>query len=145
MKALSIMQPWAHAILHWGKDVENRTWSTKFRGEFYIHAGLGFDQLGWDWMKANWNSVLDLQQYGIAAYGMRAQDFQRGGLVGIARLDHVIENIRDAGTCAQSRPFEWPWLFGPKGFVLADVRAIPFAPLKGQLGFFEVSDNKESA
>ena len=38
MKALSIKQPWVHAILHEGKDVENRTWTTKYRGWIALHA-----------------------------------------------------------------------------------------------------------
>ena len=32
MKALSIRQPWAWAIINAGKDIENRQWPTKFRG-----------------------------------------------------------------------------------------------------------------
>ena len=32
MKALSIHQPWAWAILNAGKTVENRTWSTNYQG-----------------------------------------------------------------------------------------------------------------
>lgn len=39
IKALSILQPWPHHILHDGKDVENRSWPTKGRGWFLIHAG----------------------------------------------------------------------------------------------------------
>ena len=31
MKALSIRPPWAWAILHAAKDVENRTWKTNIR------------------------------------------------------------------------------------------------------------------
>jgi hypothetical protein len=38
MKALSIKQPWASLIAHGIKDIENRTWKTKFRGRVYIHA-----------------------------------------------------------------------------------------------------------
>lgn len=38
MKALSICQPWVHAIFHFGKDVENRSWNTKHRGTLLIHA-----------------------------------------------------------------------------------------------------------
>ena len=41
MKALSIRQPWAHAILHLGKDVENRTWTTGHRGLLVVHAPKG--------------------------------------------------------------------------------------------------------
>ncbi|WP_299440223.1 ASCH domain-containing protein [uncultured Rhodospira sp.] len=40
MIAISIRQPWAHHILHDGKDVENRSWPTKVRGRVLIHAGL---------------------------------------------------------------------------------------------------------
>ena len=38
LKALSIKQPWCHRILFEGKDVENRSWPTKFRGPVLIHA-----------------------------------------------------------------------------------------------------------
>lgn len=38
MKALSIKQPWAALIAHGIKDIENRTWRTKFRGRIFIHA-----------------------------------------------------------------------------------------------------------
>jgi hypothetical protein len=39
MKALTIRQPWAHAILNLGKDVENRSWRRNYRGPVLIHAG----------------------------------------------------------------------------------------------------------
>jgi hypothetical protein len=38
MKALSIKQPWVYAILHEGKDIENRSWRRDFRGWIAIHA-----------------------------------------------------------------------------------------------------------
>ena len=38
MKVLSVRQPWAWAIIHGGKDVENRNWYTSFRGTLAIHA-----------------------------------------------------------------------------------------------------------
>lgn len=37
-KALSVKQPWAYLICAGIKDVENRTWATKYRGRVYIHA-----------------------------------------------------------------------------------------------------------
>ena len=36
--ALSVRQPWAWTLLFGGKDVENRTWSTRCRGRIWIHA-----------------------------------------------------------------------------------------------------------
>lgn len=38
MKAISIKQPWASLIVHGIKDIENRTWATKYRGKVLIHA-----------------------------------------------------------------------------------------------------------
>src|SRR5213592_4281271 len=38
MKALTIKQPWVHAILREGKDIENRSWQRRFRGWLAIHA-----------------------------------------------------------------------------------------------------------
>ena len=36
--ALSVRQPWAWALLYGGKTIENRTWSTPYRGAIWIHA-----------------------------------------------------------------------------------------------------------
>ncbi len=40
---LSVRQPWAALIVNGGKDVENRTWSTKYRGVLYIQASKRYD------------------------------------------------------------------------------------------------------
>lgn len=39
MKAITIKQPWASLICQGIKDIENRTWPTKFRGRVLVHAG----------------------------------------------------------------------------------------------------------
>lgn len=64
IRALSIKQPWAHNILHDGKDVENRDWPTKGRGWFLIHAGKSPD----------------------GALPRALADVPRGGIVGAARI-----------------------------------------------------------
>lgn len=38
-KAITIKQPWASLICWDLKDIENRTWKTKFRGRVFVHAG----------------------------------------------------------------------------------------------------------
>lgn len=40
MKCLSISQPFAELVISGKKTVELRSWNTKFRGEFMIHAPL---------------------------------------------------------------------------------------------------------
>ncbi len=46
MKTLSVRQPWAYLICSGLKDVENRSWRTKFRGKVLIHAPARPDQTG---------------------------------------------------------------------------------------------------
>jgi hypothetical protein len=38
IRAISVQQPWAHAIIHLGKDVENRSWKGRYSGLVLIHA-----------------------------------------------------------------------------------------------------------
>jgi hypothetical protein len=42
MKALSVRTPWWLAILHYGKNIENRDWHRNFRGTIYLHASSWF-------------------------------------------------------------------------------------------------------
>jgi hypothetical protein len=43
MKALTVRHPWAWAIIEGGKDVENRSRKTNYRGPLYIHAAQAMD------------------------------------------------------------------------------------------------------
>lgn len=122
MKALSILQPWPWAIINLGKDIENRTWVTGFRGRFLIHAGKGFDNDGYQFIR----ELLPSLPVQLAL--PKPVEFQRGGIVGSAV-------IRDVVKASDSR-----WFFGPVGFVLQGARAERFTPLRGQLGFFDVPD-----
>ena len=38
MKTITIKQPWASLIIDGIKDIENRTWPTKFRGRVLVHS-----------------------------------------------------------------------------------------------------------
>ena len=38
MKALSVRQPWAWAIIYALKNIENRGWPINYRGDVLIHA-----------------------------------------------------------------------------------------------------------
>ena len=54
MKIIVIRQPWAWAIFHAGKDVENRSWNTKYRGPLLIQAAA-------QWHKEEWRSFLKVE------------------------------------------------------------------------------------
>lgn len=45
MKSLTVKQPWAWAIVAGHKRIENRTWTTRYRGPIIIVAGQARDRL----------------------------------------------------------------------------------------------------
>ena len=125
MKALSIMQPWAWLIANGFKSVENRDWNTSFRGEFLIHAGKKADASGYEFIREYFPHIQIPTLY--VGGGM-------GGIVGVATLDHVVHEKDKRLLTARDAP----WFFGEYGFILENAKPLPFTPLKGQLGFFEV-------
>jgi hypothetical protein len=46
VKAVTIQQPWAYCVARGAKPIENRFWSTSYRGQVAIHAGLGWSASG---------------------------------------------------------------------------------------------------
>jgi hypothetical protein len=46
VKAITVKQPYAWAIAHAGKTIENRGRATSHRGTVAIHAGLGWSEAG---------------------------------------------------------------------------------------------------
>jgi hypothetical protein len=52
MKTLTVKNPWAAAILLLGKDVENRTWRTDFKGRILIHSSFKDDKTAYQGMFA---------------------------------------------------------------------------------------------
>lgn len=123
MKALSIRQPWAWLIIHGGKDVENRTWHTKLRGRFLVHASKGMTK---DEYAQAYQFFLE-SGAGQPPFDFPAfEDLERGGIVGSVELVDSVDTSYS------------PWYMGEKGFVLRDPLPLPFTPLKGRLGFFDV-------
>lgn len=128
MLAISIRQPWAWLILHGGKDIENRTWPTKVRGRILIHAAKGMTY-------AEWVSAVNFAHHHCGATLAKLQEgcefdmLDRGGIVGSVE---IVDCVRASSS---------PWYVGDVGFVLRDPRPLPFVPLKGRLGFFEVPES----
>jgi hypothetical protein len=116
MKALSIQQPWAWLIVNGYKDIENRTWGTRFRGTVLVHAGKKIDREGYQYIRLYFPDipVPPIEQLEV------------GGIVGQCDIvDCVSRN-------------ESKWFFGPYGFVIQNAKPLPFRPLPGKLGFFDV-------
>ena len=119
MKALSICQPWAWAILHAGKRVENRTWRTPYRGQLLIHASKSRRLLTGDYRAL----VPGLR-------GLPTDQLPFGALVGVVELVDCVPFRQVAGD---------PFAEGPWCWLLADPRPLPaLVPWKGRLGLFDV-------
>lgn len=103
MKALTLHQPWAWAIVAAGKDIENRTWKppTSILGHrIAIHAGKTFDLTGAN----DICDMLHLEQLPAAA--------EEGGIVGTAII---------AGWEAISSS---RWFNGPIGWRLTGIQRL---------------------
>ena len=93
MKAITVRQPWAWAIIFAGKDIENRSWYTRYRGPVAIHAGMGYKT--------------DCFCPEVSARPER-EDLEFGAILGVVELVEVVEKSRSR------------WFEGPYGFVLSD-------------------------
>lgn len=137
MLALSIRQPWAGLILKAGKDIENRDWSTKYRGRILVHAAKGMTRaehedainFALEAISSDPRSPVAGKGLTLGGLGFGFDDLQRGGVIGSVE-------IADCVTDSAS-----PWFVGRYGFVLRDPQPLPFVPLKGRLGFFDVPDS----
>lgn len=119
-RALSIRQQWASAILLLGKNVENRSWSTAYRGLLLLHAAARLDP----------DSAAAIRAMGFAPLA----DVPLGAILGVAEL---------VGICPASADWGWdcdcgPWaLRGQYHWRLANVRAFTSPiPAKGSLGLW---------
>ncbi len=131
MKALSLTEPMAWAIFH-GKDVENRTWKTSFRGRVYIHASKGFNKEHYNLIALSGIAVLldePLPEPG---------DFVHGAIIGeVDIVDCRFRTKQDENHGTVILYSIWHML-GKYGFYLAN--AVEYEkpiPCKGMLGFFD--------
>lgn len=136
MKAISLRQPWPWFILRGGKHLENRGWTSSYRGPVLVHSSK------W-WNDEEIADDLDLatriaRQLGALPDGSAPQASElraeRGMIVGAATI---------VGAVIES---DSPWFFGPKAFVLEN--PVPFAhpvPCRGDRGLFTVPDDVAAA
>jgi len=138
MKALSVRAPWWWAILHLGKDIENRDWYTHFRGTIWLHAGKWFSEDGiedeWFWSVMPMWKQANPAALDVPAPALNLEVIRRGGGCIVGKIDIVDCRMNSSS----------PWFRGKWGFMLANPVALATPiPFKGALGFFEVPDGIE--
>jgi len=110
VKALTVIQPWAQLIVEGVKDVENRSWNTKYRGRLYIHAGKS---KRWPWLAPR-----------HAQYDHRTITY--GAILGAVTLLDVIRD--SASRFAEKGAYHW---------LLADpVQFAESIPMRGRQGLW---------
>src|SRR5262249_58763190 len=113
-----LKQPWAYAILHLGKDIENRTWRSRFRGRVLLHASKTLDRAG-------------LQSLRDAGFNV-PDDLPLGAYVGEVSITE----------CRSVEASSSPWALGPWCYLLEHPVAYPTPiPGRGQLGFYQVPED----
>jgi hypothetical protein len=116
VKALSIKQPWAWAILYAGKEIENRSWRTQYRGPLVIHAGA----------QPHPDATMPR---GVRKY--TPDEIHYGAILGVVDLVDVVEESRSR------------WFGGPYGWVLTNPRRLQHPiPCKGRLGLWPLASSQ---
>lgn len=141
---ISIRQPWAWAILHGGKRIENRVspdpWRSRVGQRIYIHAAKGCTRDEYDDAASFIEDAIDLAAG--TSLGRRPPplaELPRGALVGTAKLV-AVKHYLDPTVAADE------WTIGDWCLVLDEVRPLSAAlPWKGALGWFPGPPDAEAA
>lgn len=130
MKALTISQPWASLIADGQKFVENRKWSTNYRGEIAIHAGQGTQYL----------SKPELAKYPTGCVIATARLIE---CVSLSWIKDTVANSLNVRTSSEwitwQEVLDHDYTEGPYCWVLDDIRRIEPVPAKGKQGLWEWS------
>jgi hypothetical protein len=116
MKALSVCQPWAWAIVHGIKTVENRSRRTHYRWPLVIHASRSRR-----YRQGDYRHLLP----GLPPW----EQLAFGRLIGVVEVVDCLPVVKVKGG---------PFAVGPWCWVLARARPIRPVPFRGRVAFFEV-------
>lgn len=124
-KALSIRQPWAWLIAKGLKDIENRSWESNYRGDFFIHASSTMTNRDYSECLSYVEMLNRDQTVALPNITLPDKDILTlGGIIGAAYLSACVTHS------------DSPWFTGEYGFVIKNPRFIDFKPCKGSLKFF---------
>lgn len=126
MKAITIHQPWAWAIIAGHKRVENRTWPIRYRGPLAIHAGLSH--------ASEQEGRRVLADLGIAV----PDDLVYGAILGVVDLVGCLRPSDRQRRLLNCQLMDDPLATGPWCWVLANPRPLfDPEPCRGQQAVWE--------
>lgn len=130
MKAITVRQPWAWAIVDGHKDVENRTRNIagKYRGPLLIHAGAAWDKTAFDHPVL---ARLLAKHLGVTANNYVGSSLPTRCFVGLVTLESV--HWPTAGSCSPwAMPDHFHLVLGEGREFHGDERV----PARGALGLW---------
>jgi hypothetical protein len=134
MRAITLWQPWAWAICHAGKRVENRTWRPPrdvIGTRIAIHAGKQHDAAAVQWMR----DELDIEPPAAPPRGAIVATVCVRGWATIQGCTVRYDGDVDPAIV------DSPWFTGPIGWVLGSVRVLEHPiPCPGAQGLWWVPD-----
>lgn len=140
-RAISILQPYASAIISGPKRVENRgtvVWRPPRGGHWVaVHASKGwYDVDPWSW-DVIWPESPDLDDEAA---------WTRGAILGVMHVAEVRSYASRGDVAGAARMYHGPWAFGPVCYLIDDVRALrePI-PARGALGLWAVPGEHHAA
>ena len=122
IKCVSVREPFAWAIIHGGKDVENRTWPTNHRGLLAIHASMQLHP---------YQAEGDIR---FDAWTTKTKFDKKENLGKIVGLVTIIDCV-PYDICESEWREEWPGAFC---WILEKPMPIDPIPWTGRLGLFDV-------
>lgn len=136
MKALTLWQPWAWAVAHAGKDIENRTWAPPRNAlgtRIAIHAGMRYDDSAWLYLANPTTSPVPasfmLEKEGVLDVP-EDDECVRGAILAVATLKDIVRLGEGPASIS-------PWYEGPVGWVLSDTIALRNpVPCRGAQGLW---------
>lgn len=131
MKALSMMQPYAWLVTAGYVTVDDRSWSTLYRGPLAVHASKQVHEQYYAFLRKH----TDIPLPEVSA-------FEQGGVVGVVDVVDCIAPLALRGQ-PNGRPQLHRSHFGVSGYyglVLENPRQIPLIPYRGNRGLFDIPD-----
>jgi hypothetical protein len=120
MKAITIKQPWASLICEGIKDIENRSWKTKFRGRILVHAAQS---------EYNFKNQMTSEYQREFIKGIK-KPYIKGSIIGSVEIIDCIKS-KDNPNKAWGNMYCYHW-------VLANPIEFPQPiPVKGKLSFWD--------
>lgn len=139
IRGLTLWRPWAAAIVHGPKRIENRPWHPPVgyldRGLWIaIHAGRRWDAAGAEFILKRWRVGVT---NACALEGTWPGAYELQGIVGVARVSAVLSIDELRAETSPEAAVERVWAFGPWCWVLETVHALPHPiPCRGAQGLW---------